>query len=102
MNYELPDKYHAAIYVRRKFKDIVMEDEDDPTTSAQIKRIKEQMEEFPDVTIEHKSMFFSILVSFPFRFSHFLRYIVEGLFLPLLYLDNFIPIPQNTFCIEPR
>lgn len=53
MNYELPDKYHAAIYVRRKFKDIVMEDEDDPTTTAQVKRIKEQMEEFPDVTIEH-------------------------------------------------
>lgn len=41
------------------------------------------------------------VISF-FRFSHFLRYIVEGLFPPSLYLDNFIPIPQNTFCIEPR
>lgn len=44
--------YHAAIYARRKFKDIVQPDEEDLTTAEQIRQIRELMEEYPNVSID--------------------------------------------------
>lgn len=51
-NPEMPGKiYHAILYARRKFSDVVQPDEPDPTANAQIKEIKAFLADLPDVKV---------------------------------------------------
>lgn len=43
--------YHAALYARRKFTDIIAKDEPDPTAASQIKEMKTYLTDFPEIKI---------------------------------------------------
>lgn len=43
--------YHAALYARRKFTDIIAKDEPDPTAASQIKEMKIYLTDFPEIKI---------------------------------------------------
>lgn len=43
--------YRTAIYARRKFTDIICEDEPDPTTAAQVKQSKAFLSELPEIQV---------------------------------------------------
>lgn len=44
--------YHAALYARRKFIDLVQPDEPDPSASEQIRIMKEYLSDLPDISID--------------------------------------------------